>query len=105
MDITNAYVYEQGMHSRPIYVLQLAYSDGHYPYGRTSDRLNKNLWGGKTAMRDYLEALFAFLRKYGYDAAYVDPFLISKTIGTNHIFVEITVDDFLVVASKQDFIE
>lgn len=70
------------MHARPIYDRENADSDGHYLQRRTKSGLIENLWVGKTARHDYVEAFFECLRRYGYVASDVDQCLVSKTVGT-----------------------
>lgn len=65
MDITNAYVDEPAMHKKPIHVREIADSRGRFELGKTTGRLLKNVWGGKTDGYDYVKALFAFLRRHG----------------------------------------
>lgn len=46
MDITNAYVHEPAMYTRPTYVRELPRSNGTYTHGNRIGRLVKNLWEG-----------------------------------------------------------
>lgn len=59
-----------------------------------------NLLGGKSVGHGYVAFLFKYFKRHGYMASNADPWLVSQTVGSHHIFVTIKVAIF-VVSSRQ----
>lgn len=105
MNIVNAYIHEPPMHHRPIYVRRLRTTPGENTQCSQTGVLKRNLWGGKSAGHDYIQALFKFLKTHDYKPAVTDPCLFVRKAARDTTIVAITVDDLLVIANRPQLLD
>ena len=107
LDITAAYLHGKFAQTgtEKVYVKQFARFDGSMKHSATAGILNGNLYGGPTAGNTYLEAVFSLLRQRKFQQSDADPCSFFRREKKGATFVAVTIDDFIVAASKTSYLD
>lgn len=98
--ITSAYIHEKYQHSKPVYVKQHPRFNGKLKHMGSGGLLVKNLYGTPSGGYYYVKGAQQYLRHRHYQQSEQDCCLSFQLhSATSFIFIAMSSDDFLVVAS------
>lgn len=78
MDMKYAYIHTLFKYSKSVYVREFSRADGSYKHGKTTGKLIRNIYGGKSGAYYFLEEVFGMLQANGFKTAAGEQCMLKK---------------------------